>query len=664
MGADERLLRQLLSHVQTVALLFDLEEGAERARLVYANEAARRVLGKDPVECTGRLLSELLPGQSCEPLGGSAGDGRERELVVTVDGEPERARCVSLARNMVALIFEAHSRQLIKAEAEARRAQRFLDSIIEQVPAMIFMKDAEQLRFERFNRAGEELLGLSREQLLGKNDYDLFPGEQADFFVAKDRQVLESGALLDISEEPIQTPRGQRWLHTRKIGLRDEAGVPRHLLGISLDVTERKQAAELLRDDNDALLASVAERTRELEQEVDERRRTEQALLRTEEQLRQSQKMEAIGRLAGGIAHDFNNMLSVVLGYCDLSLSLVDEREPLSEMVHEIQRAGLRAAELTRRLLAFSRQQVLRPRSLNLNEVVAALEGMLTRLLSEDIEFRVLLSRDMEKVLADPHQIEQVIMNLVVNARDAMPDGGKLLIETGLVELDEAFVRGHLGACAGLHALLAVTDTGVGMDADLRSRIFEPFFTTKETGKGTGLGLSTVLGIVQQSEGSIWVYSELGHGTTFKIYLPIRQGGEAEVVRFDKSIAPNSAGGETVLLVEDDEQLRVLASEILRQRGFQVLEAKNGRHAHEVHRAHKGEIQVLLTDVVMPEKGGRLLAEELLREQPGLRVLFMSGYTDDAVVHHGIERGMSFVQKPFTPAALVRAVRAVLDAGR
>jgi signal transduction histidine kinase/CheY-like chemotaxis protein len=371
-------------------------------------------------------------------------------------------------------------------------------------------------------------------------------------------------------------------------------------------------------------------------------------------------KMEAIGRLAGGVAHDFNNVLSVVLSYCDLILDEVEPTASLRRDLEEIQRAGERGATLTRQLLAFSRQQVLQPRVLDLNEVVQGMRRMLERLLGEDIELELRCARRLGQARVDPAQIEQVVMNLVVNARDAMPRGGKLTIETDDVDLDAQFAAGHLGVSPGPHVMLAVSDTGVGMDKETLARIFEPFFTTKEKGKGTGLGLSTAFGIVRQSAGSIWVYSEPGKGATFKVYLPVTQDAPISL----PPPAPESQvrGSETVLLVEDEAPVRALAAGILRKYGYRVLEAPTAREAIALAAAQESPVDLLLTDLVLPEMGGPLLAEKLLALRPALRVLFMSGYTDDAVFRHGLlEAGGAFLQKPFVPEALARRVRQVLD---
>ena len=389
-------------------------------------------------------------------------------------------------------------------------------------------------------------------------------------------------------------------------------------------------------------------------------KRAEAALKKTEEQLRQAQKMEAVGRLAGGVAHDFNNVLSVILSYSTMIAEDLSPTDPLRADIDEIAKAGQRAADLTRQLLMFSRQEVVEARILDLNDVLKKMDKMLRRILGEDVDLASVPGTALGHTRADPTHVEQVIMNLVVNSRDAMPTGGKLTIETGNVVLDETHAREHLGVVPGHYVMLAVSDTGTGMDRATQARIFEPFYTTKENGKGTGLGLSTVFGIVQQCGGSIWVYSEPGHGTTFKMYLPRVDAA----VDIDASIAEPAklSGTETVLLVEDEEQIRAVARVILRELGYQVLEASNGGEALLHCERHVGTIHLLLTDVVMPQMSGPELAKRLALVRPEMKLLCMSGYTDDALVRHGAaESGMAYLQKPITPAKLARKVRAVLD---
>lgn len=381
---------------------------------------------------------------------------------------------------------------------------------------------------------------------------------------------------------------------------------------------------------------------------------------RLEDQFREAQKMEALGRLAGGIAHDFNNLLSVILGYAEMRVEDLAPNEPLRADLEEIRSAAVRAADLTRQILAFSRRQVLEMRALNLNHSVAGTEKMLRRLLGADVELTTLPAAELWTVQADAGQIEQILMNLAVNARDAMPSGGKLTIETGNVELDSDYARLHHGTTPGEYVMLAVSDTGMGMDRATLTRIFEPFFTTKERGKGTGLGLATVFGIVKQSGGHIWVYSEPDNGTTFKVYFP-RIAGEVMRAPSERPAPMSSRGTETVLLVEDDDQLRGLVGNILRRLGYVVFEASSGSEALLIAEQHGVNIHLLLTDVILPRMGGRQLADRVMEMRPEIKVLFMSGYTDDTVLRHGVlDSGVSYLQKPITPRTLGLKVKEVL----
>jgi two-component system cell cycle sensor histidine kinase/response regulator CckA len=380
-----------------------------------------------------------------------------------------------------------------------------------------------------------------------------------------------------------------------------------------------------------------------------------------EQQLRQAQKMEAIGQLAGGVAHDFNNLLSVIIGYSDILLDRAGQDTKMRTQCQEINKAGNRAASLTRQLLAFSRQQVLEPRVLNLNTVIVEIEKMLKRLIGEDIEFRTALDPTLGSVKADPGQIEQIIMNLAVNARDAMPEGGKLVIETSNAELDDRYALQHPPFSPGRYVLLAITDTGIGMSAETKTHIFEPFFTTKEVGKGTGLGLSTVYGVVKQSGGYIWVYSELGHGSVFKIYLP-RVDQSVQQSRPSELAPELYHGTETVLLVEDEESVRTLTRSLLEEGGYTVIEASNGAQALEIVGRLSGPIHLLLTDVVMPGMNGRVLAKKMIEAQPKMKVIYISGYTGSFSSHGELfDAAATLVQKPFSRATLLRKLREALD---
>jgi PAS domain S-box-containing protein len=508
-------------------------------------------------------------------------------------------------------------RQAEKALAESKN---YIDKIINTISDPIFVKDAAH-RLVLLNDAACAFLGQARAGLLGKCAYDVYPKSEADAFRAQDDKVLGSGRE-SVLEHAIKAADGtRRSIMVKKSLYTDEKG-QRFIVGIIRDITEHKIL---------------------------------------EEQLRQAVKMEAVGTLAGGVAHDFNNLMTAVMGYSELLLQLMDEAHPWRREVEQIHKAGGRAASLTQQLLAFSRKQVVQPKIVDINRVVSETEKMLRRLIGEDIR---LVSRPEPRlwpVMVDPGLIGQVVMNLAINARDAMPRGGNLTIETANVHLDHSHARFYIDVAPGSYVMLTVSDTGIGMDAQTRSHIFEPFFTTKEKGKGTGLGLATVYGIVKQSEGHIQVDSEPGKGTRFEILFP-RTDQESEGV--GPGQMPNSSlpgGSETILIVEDDEIVRDLMRTTLHMAGYTVLEAENGQGAIVVCRGHSGRIQLLITDVVMPRMSGRELVNILEAESPSMKVLYISGYTDKSIVHRGmLEEGTAFLQKPFTPQALTTKIREVL----
>ncbi len=442
-------------------------------------------------------------------------------------------------------------------------------------------------------------------------------------------QCCRHGLAYDL-EAPFRSADGRRlWVRTTAEAVRDAEGRVVKVVGSIMDVTERRAAED------------------------------EQRSL--EERLRQSQKMEAVGKLAGGVAHDFNNLLTVILNYTELALREMKADDPVRAELTEVVQAGQRAAVLTRQLLAFSRKQVLEPRPVDLNHVATDLEKMLRRIIGEDVDLRLTLATDLGVTLADPGQLEQVIMNLVVNARDAMPAGGTLTIETANADIDEALASRGDDVTAGPYVVLSVTDSGCGMDEPTRLRIFEPFFTTKERGKGTGLGLSTVYGIVKQSGGHVAVDSEPGRGSTFRVYLP-RETAAVTVPARAPASSERPPGTETVLVVEDEEAVRNLAARILRSAGYSVLVAASADEAVQVAAAHSGEIRLLLTDMVMPGASGELLAERLVAARPRLKVLFMSGYFDSETVRRGVWRaGVRFVGKPFTVETLTQKVREAIE---
>ena len=529
-------------------------------------------------------------------------------------------------------MFEAIGRRLadglssLLSYRDLHKNEEFLHNVVENIPNMIFVKDAQTLRFVRFNKAGEQLVGYPREELLGKTDYDFFPREEADFFTAKDRQVLDGKALVDIPEETIRN-RGneERILHTQKIPLLDEAGTPRFLLGISEDITERKKL---------------------------------------EEQLRQAQKMEAVGQLAGGVAHDFNNMLGVIIGYAELALGKTGRDDSLRKNLEGILAAGFRSSEITRQLLAFARKQTIAPKILDLNETVEGLLKLLRRLIGENIDLAWLPGAKLWPIKMDTSQIDQIPANLCVNARDAIDGVGRITIETHKADFDDAYCTEHKGFQPGEYVVLAVSDNGGGMDKSIMDKIFEPFFTTKGVGLGTGLGLATVYGIVKQNEGFINVYSEPKHGSAFKVYLPRHMdpaGQEPKATPEPQDLS----GHETILVVEDEIMNLELVELMLERYGYRVLPASSPGEALLTAKGHPGEIHLLLTDLIMPEMNGRDLAKEMTSLYPDMMCLIMSGYTKDVIAHHNVlDKDVHFIQKPFSVQTLAAKVREVLDSGR
>jgi len=504
-----------------------------------------------------------------------------------------------------------------KAEEEIRK----LSQAVEQSPASVVITDPDG-NIEYVNPAFTKISGYSSAEAIGQNPRILKSGQTSMDTYVELWATIKTGKIWTGEFVNMKKDGSLYWEKAIISPIFNPNGQITHFLAIKDDVTQTKQL---------------------------------------EEQFRQAQKMEAVGQLAGGVAHDFNNLLTIINGYCELALAKMGRDDPVFEKLQQIKEAGYRAGSLTRQLLAFSRKQIMKPEILNLNLLLKNMEKMLRRLIGEDIDFITIFTENLGLIKADAGQIEQVVLNLAINARDAMPDGGTITIETMNVELSPEYVALHKEAEAGWFAMLAVSDTGVGMEPEITEHIFEPFFTTKERGRGTGLGLSTVYGIVKQSGGSIWVYSEPGKGTTFKIYFPLIEEFEKD----DKTLSalePKVSGSETILIAEDEKAVRLLAADGLRDFGYTILEAQNKEEALELAEKHAGSIHLLLTDIIMPGGSGGELAVELHAKYPALKVLFMSGYTDESVVTHGmlIEK-TNFIQKPFSLKTLAQKVREVLD---
>jgi PAS domain S-box-containing protein len=628
--ASEKRLRAIMDGAYDCIFVLDAD-----GRICDVNPSTERFLERPRAELMGKALHEFVHPPDRERA--------KEEFAASIQTGHFFVEARRFARPDGSVVIGDISASIVKAEGLI-----VVFGVMRDVTERVRTQEALRLSETRFTRLAESgIVGIAVADLfghileandayltmLGYSHEDLAAGRLAwSDTTPSEWRARDAIAIAELGATGVARP----W--EKELSRKDGTRVP-VLIGMAML-------------DHPKCLAVVSDLT--------DRKRAEKRLGATEEQLRQAQKMEAFGRLAGGVAHDFNNALSVILSYAQIIVADLKPGDPLRDDVEEIGKAGNRAAALTRQLLMFSRQNVIEPRVLDVNDVLSDMDKMLQRIVGEDVDVVALRAESLGRVRVDAGAIEQVIMNLVVNARDAMPTGGRLTVETANVTLDDDFTREHVGMTAGPHVMLAVSDTGTGMDPATQARIFEPYFTTKPKDKGTGLGLSTVFGIAQQSGGCIWVYSEPGNGTTFKVYLP---RVDAEVDKRPSQAPPaNLHGTETILLVEDDDPVRAVAMGILRRHGYQVLAARHAGEALLLCERHSGAIQLLVTDVVMPQMGGPELARRLEKERPEMKVLYMSGYTDDSIVRHGVlDATVAYLQKPLTIEGLARKVRAVLD---
>ena len=632
MPTDNALLRAVIENTPDPVFVKD-----RAGRYLLVNQAEAEILGHSVEQVIGRTDRELLSqslartvmeaDEAVLQLGEAHTSewefqvGNEMRTYLTTrcpyrDKEGKLAGVFGIGRDIT-----ERKRSEERFERAMRESEAQYRLLFDANPNPMWVYDLETLKFLAVNDAATRRYGYSRDEFLGMTIKDIRPLEEVPKLVAS----FESGDAL--------TPVRTTWRHRA----RDGSLIDVEILGSPL--TFRGRPAELI-----------------LAHDITARKRLE-------EQFRHAQKMEAVGRLAGGVAHDFNNLLTAILGHSELLLGDMPESDPRRDDLSEIVLAAERAAALTRQLLAFSRQQVLEPQLLDMNAIVAQLSRMLHRLLGEDVDLSLALAPRLGFVKADPGQMEQVLVNLAVNSRDAMPDGGKLTIETWEQDVEQDQAHAEQPIAPGRYVMIGITDTGAGMDEETRRRLFEPFFTTKEAGKGTGLGLSTVYGIVTQTGGYIWVYSEPGRGTTFKIYLPRADETEvAETVAAAPSEPAVTTGTETILLVEDEAAVRKLASEVLERQGYNVIVTESATDARAAMDRLDGTLHLLITDIVMPDLRGPDLAEIVRAAHPECKVLYMSGYAPEAVVRHGsMQSGGTFISKPFSPAVFVRKVRSVLD---
>jgi two-component system cell cycle sensor histidine kinase/response regulator CckA len=635
---SEAKYRELVQNANSIILRLDTQ-----GRITFLNEFAQSFFGYTKDEILGQnIIGRIVPERetSGRDLTSMIEDiVRYPEQYINNENENMRRngeRVWVAWTNKAILDGNGHVTEIlcignditerVQAQEALQESEERLRNLVENMPIVCFTFD-QQGRILSWNRAAERVYGYTKDEAIGANSYDLIVTPMTKEATDRVIQKVFAGKRVEGSEWQDRDKQGQiGWRIGNTFPLLNADGSVDCGVNLNIDITERK---------------------------------------RLEEQFRQAQKMEAVGLLAGGIAHDFNNLLTAINGFARLIQSRLAPDDPCYELTGKILGAGQRAADLVRQLLTFSRKQVIEPRVLDLNDAVVNMDKMLRRVIGEDIELETFPAPDLWPVKVDPTQIEQVIVNLAVNARDAMSYGGTLIIETANVTLDQDYAHQHAEATPGEHVLLAISDTGIGMSGEVQAHIFEPFFTTKEVGKGTGLGLATVYGVVKQSGGHIQVHSEEGDGTTFKIYLPRAEEVVAPLPQYDHQAGVVPRGTETVLLVEDAPAVRDMTARVLRQQGYTVLEAGNGEEALRQAQEHPGDIHLLLTDVVMPRISGKALADRMSTICPEAKVLFTSGYTGNVILHQGAPGPSTpFIQKPFSPEKLAHKVREVLDGRR